>query len=533
MSQLTTVYKCPDGTDFPVEWEQPEDVQKKWLWEQEHAPDPLKPLEVAIGPLTRPGAQRAFAEAQVPVPALFRGGRIANGFLFTPTEQLPPDEERSLHDSAERLAEREGGVWNVWEGFCLPRIETACLRLRRADENEPLTSLAEIYGYGMRLTHVAGSHSLFAPVIHKFVAFGNEIGVDGERLVADMTQGYENATFASNATLWELADAAGRSPAVRETLLKTDPAHAWDAIRALQDGQEFVGAFEAYLEQFGCRSGSWGLSYPTWREDPASPLRLVRRILETRPAAPAEALWEGAKRRAAVMRDVEARLGSDAARIARFRKLAEPLAYYIPIREARAYWQLVVTGVMRTVLLRRGRLLAERGALAKPDEIFYLEPKEIEAAMKGDAADLLSRVQKRKAEWEFWSQRRPPESIGGDAEGKPRHGDAADGVIRGVAASRGLVTARARVLADLGDADRLQPGEVLVCAMSSPPWTPLFAIAGGVVTDSGGILSHPAIVAREYGIPAVVGAQLATQRIPDGALITVDGTNGIIQIDEA
>jgi len=87
------------------------------------------------------------------------------------------------------------------------------------------------------------------------------------------------------------------------------------------------------------------------------------------------------------------------------------------------------------------------------------------------------------------------------------------------------------VLADIGDADRLQPGEVLVCAMSSPPWTALFAIAAAVVTDSGGILSHPAIVAREYGIPCVVGTRVGTQAIRDGAVITVDGEQGTVRIE--
>jgi pyruvate,water dikinase len=382
------------------------------------------------------------------------------------------------------------------------------------------------------MTLVAGSHSLFAPVIQKFVAFGNEIGLDGQRLFADMTQGHANATFESNAVLWEIAAAADRSPAVRATLLETDPAGAWDAIRALSGAQEFVVAFEAYLERYGCRAGSWGLGYPTWQEDPASPLRLVRRILEERPEPPEQALREGARRREAVIRGVEERLGNDAVRVARFRKLAEPLAYYIPIREARAYWQLVLTGVMRALLLARGRSLVQRGVLDQPDDVFYLMPEEIESAVNGNAADVSSRIEERKTEWEFWSRRCPPEFIGGGGDTESRRvGDVRAEVIRGVAASRGLVTARARVIADIGDADRLQPGEVLVCAMSSPPWTPLFAIAAAVVTDSGGILSHPAIVAREYGIPCVVGTRVGTQAIRDGDVITVDGEQGTVRIE--
>jgi pyruvate,water dikinase len=103
--------------------------------------------------------------------------------------------------------------------------------------------------------------------------------------------------------------------------------------------------------------------------------------------------------------------------------------------------------------------------------------------------------------------------------------------VKGQAASKGVVTATARVITDLGDAERLQPGEILVCATTAPPWTPLFSIAAAVVTDSGGVLSHSAICAREYAIPCVVATQVATQLIKDGSTITVDGGKGVVTIE--
>jgi pyruvate,water dikinase len=102
--------------------------------------------------------------------------------------------------------------------------------------------------------------------------------------------------------------------------------------------------------------------------------------------------------------------------------------------------------------------------------------------------------------------------------------------VTGIGASKGVVTAIARVIMNLSDADKLGPGEVLVCPSTAPPWTPLFAIAGAVVTDSGGVLSHSAIAAREYAIPAVVGTQVGTQRIPDGSTVTVDGAAGTVRL---
>jgi pyruvate,water dikinase len=97
-------------------------------------------------------------------------------------------------------------------------------------------------------------------------------------------------------------------------------------------------------------------------------------------------------------------------------------------------------------------------------------------------------------------------------------------------ASKGTVTGRARVIFGLDESHRLQPGDILVCRTTAPPWTSLFAMAGGVVTDAGGLLSHSAICAREFGIPAVVATQVGTARIPDGALITIDGEKGTVLI---
>ena len=105
-------------------------------------------------------------------------------------------------------------------------------------------------------------------------------------------------------------------------------------------------------------------------------------------------------------------------------------------------------------------------------------------------------------------------------------------VLKGLGASKGVAKGVARVIVGLHEAERLQPGDILVCRTTAPPWTPLFTIAAAVVTDSGGLLSHSAICAREYGVPCVVATQDATVRIPDGAMVTVDGTKGTVTIED-
>ena len=141
----------------------------------------------------------------------------------------------------------------------------------------------------------------------------------------------------------------------------------------------------------------------------------------------------------------------------------------------------------------------------------------------------------RKEERERWSRLKPPAQIGAVETSLPPAGSGdrtAVGQVHGMADSRGGVTRPARVIRDLSEGDALMPGEILGCRTTSPPWTVLFTRAIAVVADAGGTLSHTAITAREYGIPCVVGARGATERIRDGMMITVDGGQGVVRLGE-
>jgi pyruvate,water dikinase len=216
------------------------------------------------------------------------------------------------------------------------------------------------------------------------------------------------------------------------------------------------------------------------------------------------------------------------------------------VSEGRAFWQLVIDGSMRVPLIALGRGLVEAGVIDEPNDIFYLRLDEVRAAA-ADAGPRQELVASRKADLTRWEKLDPPKFVGvpqsDDAippvfrrafarfwGGEPDASSQPD-VVTGNPASRGTARGRARLITELGRSDQLEKGDVLVCPSTSPAWTPLFAIAGAVVTDTGGILSHSAICAREYGIPAVVGTQTGTQRIPDGATVTVDGAAGTIRIE--
>ena len=173
--------------------------------------------------------------------------------------------------------------------------------------------------------------------------------------------------------------------------------------------------------------------------------------------------------------------------------------------------------------------MAQAGAIDEQEDIFYLLPKEIEGRNEAIQSTLPSVVDERRKEWERWSRVQAPHEIGVIDEATTAETASDDGrEIRGAAASRGVATGPAKVVSDIAEGDKLLPGDILVCRTTTPPWTVLFGRAAAVVTDTGGALAHTAITAREYAIPCVVGARGATDRIHDGMLITVNGTDGVV-----
>ncbi len=199
----------------------------------------------------------------------------------------------------------------------------------------------------------------------------------------------------------------------------------------------------------------------------------------------------------------------------------------------------------RFALQLAGRLV-ERGQIASPEDVFFLYKDELRNAL-ANGTEMKHAVAARRADLEQWARVVPPDHLG---EPTPALADPffvslvdkmlgllpveaskdAD-VINGVAASPGAYTGTAKVVRTLVEASKLQHGDIMVCEMTLPTWVPLFATVGAVVADSGGVLSHCAIVAREFNLPAVVGTRIGTTTIKDGMSLTVDGTKGRVRIE--
>ncbi len=522
--KLVSVYKCADGTDFPVEWEKPEDAEAAWTWNRQHAPLPATPMEVVITTSGLRASEQAFFDVGLLVPSVFGRPIYPHGFLYNLLRPFTPSEQAAQDEAVLRLFARYGGAGYVWKDYCLPLIQGRIKLIRESGPSPNLATLGDARAYARNLTHVAGQCVVF--LFRGLATFLAEELSEAETLTYELTAGYPNATLDADEALWQLAQVARKAKHFRAALL--DEPLDIPAVEAA-GSEEFRSAFRQFQEFYGARAQDWQFTSPTWRERPDIPLGFVARFLRDETPSPRKVLEETARRRQELVAETEARLAGRPEKLAAFRALLAPLECYVPVREGRALWQLILVGSTREALVRIGGRLVGEGRIEAADDILFLNPGALEQSQQLDLRDT---VEARRDEWQRWLNKEPPDVIGAVAAPEPAIASAERGVLKGIGASRGQYTGRARVVSRIEDGDRLEPGEILVCVMTSPPWTPLFAVAGAVVTETGSLLSHPSIAAREYGIPCVVGTRDATRAIRDGALITVDGAQGTVKLED-
>jgi phosphohistidine swiveling domain-containing protein len=363
-----------------------------------------------------------------------------------------------------------------------------------------------------------------------------------------LTQGFDNKTVEGDRALWRLSRAARSTPEVRAILSR----HAADdVISALERSgacQQFLADLHKWLAYYGQRLNSaFALGEPSWIEDPKPAIQNLQAYVamsERRPEMEPAAL--AAEREQAVAEARAKLAGYPQPIVARFETLLKAAQVAAVVHEDHNFWidQRLFYHVRR-LILEIGRRLAEVGALAAANDVFYLTPDELQ-----DRRDipLHGLVQERRAEVERFSRVTPPPMLG-----RPPAFEMSDGgpmiramfkgelspqntsngganKVKGLPGSSGVARGTARVIHSLAEAGKLQPGDVLVAASTEPPWTPLFATAAAIVTDTGGVLSHSAVVAREYRIPAVVGTGHATSTFQDGQLLEVDGDAGTVRV---
>ena len=357
-----------------------------------------------------------------------------------------------------------------------------------------------------------------------------------------LLSGFDVLTTRAARALWPLRELVTDGP-VRTAFLRVAPRDAWAALQDEPAARHLVDALEAYLDAYGQRCPYLIFSAPSLREEPASVMSMLRHMVE-RPDADPSALHalQANKRRAA---EAEAR--------ERLRFYPAPVRAEFDARLAAAQAAAVVSedhnylidysssARVRQVFLACGAALVSAGALDRAEDVVHLRVEEVRAGLPGSGEDLRERVAERRALLVHYADIEPALDVNAPAPSEDATAEAAPGdergpvdadELRGTAASAGVARGRARVLRSLDQLGELRPGEVLVAPTTGQAWTPLFATAAGLVTESGTLLSHAAVIAREYGLPAVVALTRATDLIPDGALVEVDGGAGVVRLLE-
>jgi rifampicin phosphotransferase len=343
-----------------------------------------------------------------------------------------------------------------------------------------------------------------------------------------------NPTTEMDLALWSLATEIRGDPASRDAVLQRTPADLADAYRANSLPPALQAGLSTFLTRYGFRSvGEIDLGVPRWAEDPTHLLGAIANYLrlEDDALAPDAQFARGAREAEAMFATLLGRVHGPRRLLLRF--FLRRLRALMGLREAPKFHLIRrIWTPLRNLLRPVGDELATAGRIASPDDVFFLTIAEVRAAIAGE--DLHDVVAARRAIYVRERARRhiPRVLLSDGTDAEIALVPAARGDLHGSPASPGSVTAKARViLSPLGA--RLEPGEILVAPSTDPGWTPLFLTAGGLVMEMGGMMSHGAVVAREYGIPAVVGVAGATERITTGQLLTVDGSTGAVSLAEA
>ncbi|CAN5920012.1 hypothetical protein BH11MYX3_BH11MYX3_34340 [soil metagenome] len=527
---------------------------------QQMMTDPMKPLGLSLWQLT---TLRPMAEA---------GGRLfvdITGALATPSGRVGLLDSMARHDPLMRAAlqtvlergdfvrARPDTVPGQAAGSAAPPIpndpaivaelisdnEASVAALQREIQNTSGPALFDLILADLQNL----KRLLFGPHSHQAIM----AGIDatwwlndhlhawlGESNLADaLAQSVDhNVTSQMGLALLDVADVIRAHPAVVAYLQEVDDDQYLDELPAIEGGREARDAIRAYLDTYGMRcAGEIDITRPRWSERPSTLVPLILgNVKQFEPGASARRFAQGLQEAAAKQHEVLERLralpdGEHTAASAK--EMIDRVRTFIGYREYPKFGMVRRYFLYKQALLSEADRLVDAGVLREKEDIYFLRFEELHDAVRTQRVDH-ELVAQRKVAFRSYQALTPGRVLTSDGEtidGAYVRDDAPAGALIGLAVSAGTVEGRARVILDMASAD-LEPGDILVTAYTDPSWTPLFVAIKGLVTEVGGLMTHGAVIAREYGLPAVVGVQHATRLIRDGQRIRLNGTSGYVEI---
>lgn len=551
----------PTPPDFPIEWRKPTDPELFWLRDVMHFPYQILPLAASfVENILEPTLNHGAARVEMPIRFHCR---IFNTHYYSTTTpvlgpggnppQPPADADPMDHPSVRAVM----NIADFWENQLLTetkRILAHCeaIDLSSATPEQMVGHFDDLMAQATRAwqIHFEIGHTMLL-AMSLFDDFYQEVfGADALGAYR-LLQGLDNKSLEANRKLYALSRMALQTPQVR-TILETHPAEqVMAALLASAESRPFLEELNRWLQEYGQRGEMYDtLTSISWIEDPTPAIRNLQEYLQRDEDIDAHRQAMQAERDR-LIDEARAALAAypEAVRM-QFEALLRSAQAATVIQEDHHYWlDHRATYQLRRAFVEAGRRLAGAGSIAAPLDVVYLDFDETRNALRAllqTPQQLQEVVAERKASLAHFAPVQPPLMLGTLPAGAPPDDPGTRSAIRffgappppstepnainGAAGSPGKVRGKAKVIRTLSEAGKLNRGDILVTETTAPPWTPLFATAGAIVTDAGGVLSHCAVVAREYAIPAVVGTYTATHLIHDDMQIEVDGDSGVVRI---
>ncbi len=557
--QSRPITNLPPEPPRGVRWEPPT-PGSSWIRRQvaENMPEPLSPLfdELYLGEGLDSMMDTVFADMNIPreIGTLIDRPIFAtvNGFAYMRANinlrwSVIPALVRTYVTMIPSLFRT---AVPRWRDEILPSYLATIERWKQVDpanatDEQLLQGVRELAvadaAYWYACAMVIGAAKITDMLLDRFLA----IAAPGRGLTSGLfLRGFPSKTLEAEAEMESIASRIRDSDTLRPLALATPADHLREALENTPEGHETLEAIQNYLDRYGHQVYNLDFVEPTQGEDPL-PVLINLKALVQQPKRDARARREELARERDRQVTKTAR-SFDPVRRYLFRRLVGWAQRFGPYREQALFYMGAGWPVLRRLALELGQRLTNASSLEAPDDVFYLESAELEAAIAARAAntarpDLARLARDRRELREARKRLHPPAAVPPSFRFKfgkldasvfetQRRNPAGDATLSGFAVSPGQVTAPASVIRSPADFNKMVPGTILVCPTTTPAWTPLFAQARGLVTDIGGILAHGSIVAREYGIPAVMGTGNATQRIVSGQQILVNGDAGTVTL---
>ena len=360
----------------------------------------------------------------------------------------------------------------------------------------------------------------------------------GEKNAADtLAQSVpNNVTSEMGLALMDVADAIRPHPEVVAFLQQVKDEGFLDELPRLAGGLEARDAIQAWLDKYGMRGvGEIDITRPRWSERPTTLLHLILgNVKNFEPGAAGRRFEQGrqeARKKEEELLERLRGLAEGEQKAEETKRMIDRVRTFAGYREYPKYALVSRTFVYKQALMEEAERLVQASMLREKEDIFYLRFEELQEVVRSNHVDY-TLIDQRKEEFKSYQALTPPRVLTSEGEGisgSYRREDLPAGGLVGLAVSAGTIEGRARVILDMAQAD-LEAGDILVTAYTDPSWTPLFVAIKGLVTEVGGLMTHGAVIAREYGLPAVVGVEHATRLIRDGQRIRVHGTEGYVEI---